>query len=70
MDFVGIVHLTKKRARFSTIESFQKNQDGGEAFNKEVIQVLKKMPVWIPGLAKGENVSVYHTIPVKFVIQE
>lgn len=41
--------------------------DGGEEFNKEVVRVLNKMPGWIPGKAKGENVSVYYTIPVKFV---
>ena len=44
--------------------------DGGEAFNKEVVRVLKKMPDWIPGKAKGENVPVYYTIPVKFVMTD
>ena len=48
------------------LQSFVTVQDGGEEFNKEVIRVLKKMPDWIPGKAKGENVSVYYTIPVKF----
>ena len=42
-------------------------EDGGEAFNNEVIRVLKKMPKWIPGKTHGENVSVFYTIPVKFV---
>jgi periplasmic protein TonB len=49
------------------LQSFVTVQDGGEEFNKEVVRVLKKMPEWIPGKAKGENVSVYYTIPVKFV---
>ena len=48
------------------LQHFVTVQDGGEEFNKEVIRVLKKMPDWIPGKAKGENVSVYYTIPVKF----
>lgn len=48
------------------LKSFKITEDGGEQFNKEVIRVLKKMPDWIPGKAKGENVSVYYTIPVKF----
>ncbi len=48
------------------LQSFVTVLDGGEEFNKEVIRVLKKMPDWIPGKAKGENVSVYYTIPVKF----
>lgn len=49
------------------LQSFTTILDGGEAFNKEVVRVLKKMPEWIPGKANGENVSVYYTIPVKFV---
>ncbi len=49
------------------LESFVTVQDGGDEFNKEVVRVLKKMPGWIPGKANGENVSVYFTIPVKFV---
>lgn len=42
-------------------------KDGGDEFNKEVIRVVKKMPEWIPGKAKGQQVSVYYTIPVKFI---
>lgn len=49
------------------LQSFATVLDGGDAYNKEVVRVLKKMPDWIPGKAKGENVPVYYTIPVKFV---
>ena len=49
------------------LKSFTTVQDGGEEFNKEVIRVLKKMPEWEPGKTKGQNVSVYYVIPVKFV---
>ncbi len=55
-----VVDYTGKLKGFSTV------QDGGDAYNKEVVRVLKKMPDWIPGKAKGENVSVYYVIPVKF----
>ena len=48
------------------IKGFETVQDGGRAFNNEVVRVLKKMPAWIPGKTHGENVSVYYTIPVKF----
>jgi periplasmic protein TonB len=51
------------------LQSFVTVEDGGQEFNKEVVRVLKKMPDWIPGKAKGENVSVYYTIPVKFIPQ-
>jgi len=49
------------------LKGFETIQDGGEEFNKEVLRVLKKMPAWVPGKSNGQNVSVYYTIPVKFV---
>lgn len=49
------------------LKSFTVVKDGGDDFNNEVIRVIKKMPDWIPGKSKGQNVSVYHIIPVKFV---
>ncbi|MEP6711463.1 MAG: energy transducer TonB [Ferruginibacter sp.] len=51
------------------LKGFETVEDGGKAFNNEVIRVLKKMPAWIPGKSSGENVSVYYTIPVKFVAE-
>ncbi len=48
------------------LKSFETVQDGGTAFNNEVIRVLKKMPAWNAGKTKGENVSVYFTLPVRF----
>lgn len=59
-----VVDYNGKLKGFSTV------QDGGDAYNKEVMRVLRKMPDWIPGKAKGENVAVYHIIPVKFVPQD
>ncbi|HEY5407892.1 MAG TPA: hypothetical protein VIJ92_12430 [Ginsengibacter sp.] len=44
-------------------------KSGGIAFDNEVVRVLKKMPLWIPGKSNGENVSVYYVIPVKFTIE-
>ena len=52
------------------LKSFEVTEDGGAEFNQEVIRVLKKMPDWIPGKTKGENVSVYFTLPVKFLPAE
>ncbi|CAN5814007.1 energy transducer TonB [soil metagenome] len=52
------------------LKGFETLQDGGAAFNNEVIRVLKKMPSWIPGRNGGENVAVYYSIPVKFVPQD
>ena len=49
------------------LKGFTTIQDGGEEFNKEVVRVLKKMSEWVPGKTRGQNVSVYYVIPVKFV---
>ena len=49
------------------LQKFTVVKDGGAIFNNEVIRVLKRMPEWIPGKSKGQNVAVYFTIPVKFV---
>ncbi len=52
------------------LKSFNLAEDGGEVFNNEVLRVLKRMPAWIPGKSKGQNVSVYYTIPVKFMQED
>jgi periplasmic protein TonB len=48
------------------LKNLQIVEDGGTAFNNEVLRVVKKMKAWNPGKTKGENVSVYYTIPIKF----
>jgi periplasmic protein TonB len=48
------------------LQSFKVMETGGEVFDNEVLRVLKKMPLWIPGKSNGENVAVYYTVPVKF----
>jgi protein TonB len=49
------------------LQKFTVVKDGGNIYNNEVIRVLKKMPQWIPGKSKGQNVAVNFTIPIKFV---
>ncbi len=49
------------------LQRFELVEDGGAEFNNEVMRVLKKMPAWTPGKSKGQNVSVYYIIPVKFI---
>jgi len=52
------------------LRSFEAAGQPDKVFYQEVVRVLRKMPDWIPGKAKGENVSVYYSIPVKFVAAE
>jgi periplasmic protein TonB len=48
------------------MHTFDIIQSAGNAFDNEVMRVLKKMPKWNPGKYKGKQVSVYYVIPVKF----
>ncbi|WP_276480108.1 energy transducer TonB [Paraflavitalea pollutisoli] len=41
-----------------------------EAFKKEVLRVLAKIPRFIPGWQGGKNVSVYFSIPIIFQVEE
>ena len=52
------------------LRGFESEGEVDKVFYQEVVRVLKKMPVWTPGKAKGENVSVYYRIPVRFVAAE
>jgi protein TonB len=45
-------------------------KDGGKLFNEEVIRVIKKMPVWVPGKSNGKNVSVFYNLPVHFLKEQ
>jgi protein TonB len=48
------------------ITGIQIMRSGGEPFNKEVLRVLNKMPVWKPGRQNGMQVPVYFKLPVTF----
>ena len=52
------------------ISNFEIVQSGGNAFDNEVIRVLKKMPKWKPAFQNGLNVSVIFTQPVTFMAFE
>lgn len=52
------------------LQGFEVVKDGGKAFNQEVVRVLRKMPEWIPGKSNGQNVAVYYTIPVRFMVTD
>jgi protein TonB len=50
-----------------TLENFIVIKSGGDIFDTEVLRVLRKMPLWIPGKSKGKNITVHYTVPVKFI---
>ena len=53
-----------------SISAFDIVHSGGNAFDNEVIRVLKKMPRWKPAIQNGHSVSVIFTQPVTFMAFE
>ncbi|HEV8271354.1 MAG TPA: TonB family protein [Chitinophagaceae bacterium] len=45
-------------------------KSGGEAFDKEVLRVMKKMPKWEPALQAGRPIAVAYQQPVIFIGEE
>jgi len=41
----------------------------GSGCDEAVLDIVKQMPQWIPGEDKGEKVSVYFNLPVRFKLQ-
>lgn len=37
--------------------------------DKEAVRVVSSMPKWKPGKQNGKEVSVYYTVPIRFVLQ-
>ncbi|MBN8858480.1 MAG: TonB family protein [Sphingobacteriales bacterium] len=49
-----------------TVGNFKIIQSGGEIFDREVLQTLKKMPRWKPAVKNGRQVPVYFVQPITF----
>ena len=45
-------------------------RSGGEAFDKEVLRVMKKMPKWDPAVQAGKPIAVAYQQPVIFIGEE
>jgi periplasmic protein TonB len=43
---------------------------GGDAFDKEVIRVCKKMPKWRPAIQNGRPATMSYVLPVTFITEE
>ena len=53
-----------------SVSRFEVVKSGGNAFDKEVLRVMKKMPKWEAAMQNGEKIAVSFTQPVIFVGQE
>ncbi len=64
---VPVRFIVSKDGQLSGVE-FMATAD--EAFKKEIMRVVAKMPRWIPGSQGGKTVSVYCMIPIIFEVSE
>lgn len=64
---VPVRFIVNKDGQLSGVE-FMATAD--EAFKKEILRVVAKMPRWIPGSQGGKTVSVYCMIPIIFEVPE
>jgi periplasmic protein TonB len=53
-----------------SISKLEVVKSGGNAYDREVIRVFKRMPKWKPGSQNGHPVTIAFTQPVTFVGQE
>lgn len=64
---VPVRFVVSKDGQLSGVE-FMTTAD--EAFKKEIMRVVAKMPRWIPGSQGGKTVAVYCMIPIIFEVSE
>ncbi len=64
---VPVRFVVNKDGQLSGVE-FMANAD--EAFKKEIMRVVAKMPRWVPGSQGGKTVAVYYMIPIIFEVSE
>ncbi|AXY76037.1 energy transducer TonB [Paraflavitalea soli] len=64
---VPVRFVVSKDGQLSGVE-FMGTAD--EAFKKEIMRVVAKMPRWIPGSQGGKTVAVYCMIPIIFEVSE
>jgi periplasmic protein TonB len=62
---VLVQFIVDKTGQISGVEILQ---SGGEDFDREVMRVVHKMPVWSPGMQNGQRVCVYFRLPVIFQV--
>lgn len=63
---VYISFIIERDGSFSEVSIYR----GVHAFlNEEAIRIVKKMPKWIPGFHRGENVRVRMILPIKFLLK-
>jgi protein TonB len=65
----GTVYLSFLVDQSGMIQSIKvlKGVENGELLSEEAIRVLKKSPLWKPGLQGGKPVSVAYSLPITFI---
>lgn len=65
-EVFGTTYVQFTVTKIGTLKDFKILRSLGEAYDKEVINLLSNMPLWKPGELDGEKVNVLFTLPIKF----
>ena len=65
----GIVHVKFVVDKKGKVGDVQILRGIGGGCDKEAIRVIESMPMWTPGKQNRKYVSVYYTVPVRFVLK-
>lgn len=65
----GVVYVRFVVTSTGSVAEVQTLRDYDELLDKEALRVVKSLPRWNPGKQNGNAVSVWFTIPIKFVLQ-
>lgn len=62
----GTVYVSFIVDKSGVIRNIKILRGANEVLDAEAIRVITKMPNWIPGMQKGENVDVIYNLPINF----
>jgi TonB family protein len=69
-DLQGIVYVSFVVTKEGKVVDVVIRRGISPVLDAEAKRVVKRMPIWIPGKEKGENVAVNYTVPVHFKFPE
>ncbi len=69
-DIQGLVMVKFVICADGSICQAQVTKTPDSIFNSPVLDIIKNMPNWKPGVSKGVNVPVYYDLPVRFHLED
>ena len=70
LDISGRVYVRFVIEKDGSVTDVQVVKGIGGGCDEEAVKVLENSPKWIPGKQRGNNVRVYMTVPILFLLKE